>query len=62
MEQLTKAPVIPITETVIFPGIHNRIFVNEVIGLNIKKYIGDSNTLAVGVATKSYYEYESIII
>ena len=60
MEQLTKAPVIPITETVIFPGIHNRIFVNEVIGLNIKKYIGDSNTLAVGVATKNYYEYEGL--
>ncbi len=60
MDKVAKAPVIPITETVIFPGIKNRIFVNDVIGKNIKKYIGESNTLAVGVSTKQYSEYNTL--
>ena len=46
------APVIPITETVIFPGIKNRIYVTETVGRNIQKYIGEANSLAVGVSTK----------
>lgn len=57
---MMRAPVIPITETVIFPGIKNRIFVNDVIGTNIKKYIGESNTLAIGVSTRDYNEYDSL--
>lgn len=60
MENTSKAPVIPITETVVFPGIRNRIFVNNTIGLNISKYIGGSNTLAVGIATKNYHEYDTL--
>lgn len=46
------ASVIPITETVIFPGIKNRIYVTETVGRNIQKYIGEANSLAVGVSTK----------
>ncbi|MEG0380048.1 MAG: endopeptidase La, partial [Eubacterium sp.] len=56
--ELKKAPIIPITETVIFPGISNRIFVNEVIGQNIKKLIVKNNTQAVGVTTKNYHAYD----
>ncbi len=56
--ELKNAPVIPITETVIFPGIQNRIFVNDVIGNNIKKYILDQNTLAMGVTTRRYNDYD----
>ena len=55
-----KAPVIPITETVIFPGIKNRIYVNETIGNNIKQYMGDANTLAVGLTTKGNIPYEEL--
>lgn len=58
MNELQNAPVIPITETVIFPGIANRIFVNEVIGQNIKNLIVKNNTLAVGVSTKDYHAYD----
>lgn len=56
--ELKNAPVIPITETVIYPGIANRIFVNEVIGQNIKKLIVKNDTLAVGVTTKDYHAYD----
>ena len=56
--ELKNAPVMPITETVIFPGIQNRIFVNDVIGNNIKKYILDQNTLAMGVTTRRYNDYD----
>ncbi|MCH4072652.1 endopeptidase La [Pseudoramibacter sp.] len=55
-----KAPVIPITETVIFPGIKNRIYVNETIGNNIKHYMGEENTLAVGLTTKGNIPYEEL--
>ena len=59
MDQTLKhAPIIPITETVIFPGISNRIFVNEVIGQNIKKLIIENNTLAIGLTTKNYHAYD----
>ena len=56
MEQLTKAPVIPITETVIFPGIHNRIFVSDVIGSNIK------NTSATAILWLSGWRQKTIMI
>ncbi|MGN0194786.1 MAG: endopeptidase La [Pseudoramibacter sp.] len=55
-----KAPVIPITETVIFPGIKNRIYVNETIGNNIKRYMGEENNLAVGLTTKGNVPYEEL--
>jgi ATP-dependent Lon protease len=55
-----KAPVIPITETVIFPGIKNRIYVNETIGNNIKHYMGEENTLAIGLTTKGNIPYEEL--
>ncbi|MEG0309577.1 MAG: endopeptidase La [Eubacterium sp.] len=56
--ELQNAPIIPITETVIFPGIANRIFVNEVIGQNIKKLIVQNDTKAIGVTTKNYQAYD----
>lgn len=52
--EIKKAPLIPITETVIYPGISNRIFVNEEIGKNIKELIIKNNTLAIGLSTKDY--------
>ncbi|MDO4288984.1 MAG: endopeptidase La [Eubacterium sp.] len=57
-QELKHAPIIPITETVIFPGISNRIFVNEVIGQNIKQLIIENNTLAIGLTTKNYHAYD----
>ena len=57
-QELKQAPIIPITETVIFPGISNRIFVNEVIGQNIKKLIVENNTLAIGLTTRNYHAYD----
>ena len=56
--EMNKAPVVPITETVIFPGTTNRIFVNEVIGQNIRKLIAQNQTLAVGLTTKVYHAYD----
>lgn len=56
--ELRNAPVIPITETVIYPGISTRIYVNEVIGHNIKKLIDEGKTVAVGVTTKDYHAYD----
>ncbi len=55
-----NVPVIPITETVIFPGINTRIFVNEEIGMNIKRFVLDQNTLAVGVTTRDYLDYDML--
>ncbi|MGV8905043.1 MAG: endopeptidase La [Acetobacterium sp.] len=52
--EIKNAPLIPITETVIYPGIANRIFVNEEIGKNIKELIVKNNTLAIGLSTKDY--------
>ena len=52
--EIKNAPLIPITETVIYPGIANRIFVNEEIGKNIKELITKNNTLAIGLSTKDY--------
>jgi len=52
--EIKNAPLIPITETVIYPGISNRIFVNEDIGNNIKELIIKNNTLAIGLSTKDY--------
>jgi len=52
--EIKSAPLIPITETVIYPGISNRIFVNEDIGNNIKELIIKNNTLAIGLSTKDY--------
>lgn len=52
-----RAPILPITETVIFPGIQTRIYVNETIGKNVKEYIGE-HTLAIGVTTKDYSDYD----
>ncbi len=52
--EIKNAPLIPITETVIYPGISNRIFVNEEIGKNIKELIIKNNTLAIGLSTKDY--------
>lgn len=52
--EIKNAPLIPITETVIYPGISNRIFVNEDIGNNIKELITKNNTLAIGLSTKDY--------
>jgi len=52
--KIKNAPLIPITETVIYPGIANRIFVNEDIGNNIKELIVKDNTLAIGLSTKDY--------
>lgn len=56
--ELQRAPLIPITETVIFPGTTNRIFVNEVIGQNIRKLIAKGQTQAVGLTTKMYHAYD----
>lgn len=53
-QETKKAPLIPITETVIYPGIANRIFVNEDIGNNIKELIVKNNTLAIGLSTRDY--------
>lgn len=52
--EIKNAPLIPITETVIYPSITNRIFVNEEIGNNIKELIAKNNTLAIGLSTKDY--------
>ncbi|MGL4606908.1 MAG: endopeptidase La [Eubacteriaceae bacterium] len=52
--EMKIAPVIPITETVIYPGISNRIFVTEDIGNNIKELIVKNNTLVIGLSTKDY--------
>jgi ATP-dependent Lon protease len=58
MNQEKRVPIIPITETVIFPGISNRIYVNDVIGKNIQNMLVKNNTLAIGVATKEYDAYD----
>jgi ATP-dependent Lon protease len=52
--EIKNAPLIPITETVIYPGISNRILVNEEIGKNIKELIAKDNTQAIGLSTKDY--------
>jgi ATP-dependent Lon protease len=52
--EVKNAPLIPITETVIYPGISNRIFVNDEIGNNIKELIIKNNTLAIGLSTTDY--------
>ncbi|MBC3887678.1 endopeptidase La [Acetobacterium paludosum] len=52
--EIKNAPLIPITETVIYPGISTRIFVNDDIGNNIKELIVKNNTLAIGLSTKDY--------
>jgi ATP-dependent Lon protease len=52
--EIKNAPLIPITETVIYPGISTRIYVNEDIGNNIKELIIKNNTLAIGLSTKDY--------
>lgn len=56
--EMKHTAIIPITETVIYPGVASRIFVNEVIGQNIKKLIVRNDTLAVGVTTKDYHAYD----
>lgn len=58
MNEQQRLPIIPITETVVFPGIDNRIFVNEVIGQSIKNLIIQNHTEAIGVTTKAYYAYD----
>ena len=52
--EIKNAPLIPITETVIYPGISTRIYVNDDIGNNIKELIVKNNTLAIGLSTKDY--------
>ena len=54
-----KAPVIPITETVIFPGISNKIFINNQIGDTVKKLLTNDNNVAIGLTTKGKVEFET---
>ncbi len=56
--ELRNAPLIPITETVLFSGTKNRIYVNETIGNNIRKLINKGITQAVGLTTKTYHAYD----
>ncbi len=51
-------PIIPITETVIFPGIKSHIYVNKVIGENIRKQLMHNQPMAIALTVKKYDAFD----
>lgn len=55
---LKNLPVIPITDTVIFPGIKSHIFVNKAIGENIRKLMMHNQTQVIGLSVRKYHAFD----
>ena len=57
---MNRLPVIPITETVLFPGIQNNIFLNKSIGRHINPMSIYRGSQLIGLATKHHETYEDL--
>lgn len=53
--EANRAAIIPITDTVLYPGITSHIFVNKAIGEHVRKLIMRNQAHGIGLAVKAYH-------